>query len=90
MHGDILDAFGNPMTEKDMYTPNKRNMIHCTRCGKEKLQFETKAKANRYIERNAHRIEAINGKSPKRSYFCSNCGCWHVTSTERYTSSGRI
>lgn len=83
-YAEPIDAFGKPVNQKDKYTPNKSRMIHCPQCRKEKLQFESEEKANRYIEYNADRIKNQKGKAPIRSYYCTTCCCWHVTSKEKY------
>lgn len=44
------------------------------------MLFESQAKADNFIKFNHEEILICNGKAPERSYYCSFCGGWHVTS----------
>ena len=57
-----------------------KNRIFCKDCNKLKIFFETENKANLFIKFNANEIEENSGYKPERSYFCSYCCGWHVTS----------
>lgn len=56
-----------------------RNRIVCPDCGRQKMIFETKAKAQRFID--------FNGKDIKhgdrlRPYYCPACCGWHISHME--------
>ena len=57
-----------------------KNKFFCIDCGKTKQLFDSQDKAIRFIEFNSEDILEESGKAPVRSYFCSACGGWHVTS----------
>lgn len=57
-----------------------RNKVYCSCCGKNKILFQDKSKADNFIKFNSESILAENGYAPIRSYYCSLCGGWHVTS----------
>ena len=57
-----------------------RNKIFCYGCRKQKMLFETQAKADNFIRYNSEGILEENGKAPVRSYYCEMCGGYHVTS----------
>ena len=57
-----------------------RNRIFCYGCRKQKMLFETQAKADNFIRYNSEGILEENGKAPVRSYYCEMCGGYHVTS----------
>lgn len=59
-----------------------RNKVYCSCCGKNKILFQDKSKADNFIKFNSESILAQNGYAPIRSYYCSLCGGWHVTSLE--------
>lgn len=61
-----------------------KHTVFCYECGHSKMLFKTEEKANRFIEYNAETIGRENkkGKKPIRSYYCSVCGGWHVTSAK--------
>ena len=80
------DFFGN-VSGEDRHKPNKHNLIYCNASRKEKLQFETKESACRYLEFNSDKIAKENGYAPTRAYWCSNCCCWHVTSKPKRHNS---
>lgn len=58
----------------------QKNRVYCIASHRLKMLFETQAKADRFIRFNQEEIEEENGKAPVRSYFCSLCGGYHVTS----------
>lgn len=57
-----------------------KNQIFCIGCKHKKMLFESKSKADNFIKFNGEEIENQSGKAPTRSYYCSFCGGWHVTS----------
>ena len=57
-----------------------KNKVFCVACKRSKMLFETQAKADNFILYNKDEIEEENGKAPVRSYYCSLCGGYHVTS----------
>lgn len=57
-----------------------KNRIYCNDCGHTKMLFTEKSKADNFIKFNAEEMEEEGNKVPVRSYFCSTCGGWHVTS----------
>ena len=50
----------------------------CPDCGRSKMQFETKEKAERFIRFNGQDI--VNDVSKLRVYFCEGCNCFHISS----------
>ena len=58
----------------------KKNQIFCVACGRPKMLFETKAKADNFIKFNSSEMMEESGKAPIRSYYCEICGGYHVTS----------
>lgn len=60
----------------------KHNRIFCIGCHHSKMLFETQAKAENFIRFNGSDIAAQSGKAPSRSYYCTFCCGWHVTSVE--------
>ena len=54
-------------------------------CGRPKMLFETKAKADNFIKFNSSEIMEESGKAPIRSYYCEICGGYHVTSNNSKT-----
>ena len=58
------------------------NRIYCLGCNHTKILFETEAKANNFIRFNSEEIFNATGKAPTRSYYCTFCCGWHVTSIE--------
>jgi len=61
-----------------------KNRFFCKDCGKSKMLFETEKKANTFIKFNSEEIEEETGYKPERSYFCTFCSGWHVTSQKEY------
>jgi len=57
-----------------------KNRIFCHDCGRQKMLFETEAKAQAFMRFNNSEIKSVNGYAPIRSYFCIVCGGWHLTS----------
>ena len=57
-----------------------KNRVFCNDCGKSKMLFDSKEKADHFLQYNKDIIYEENGKSPVRSYFCKMCGGWHLTS----------
>lgn len=54
----------------------------CAVINRPKMLFETKEKADRFIEFNEAEIKSGSKKKFKhlRSYYCESCGGWHITS----------
>ncbi|WP_154656979.1 hypothetical protein [Hugenholtzia roseola] len=57
-----------------------KNRVFCRDCGRTKMLFETEKKADNFIAFNQEEIKAETGIAPQRSYYCSFCAGWHVTS----------
>ena len=64
-----------------------KNQIFCVACGRPKMLFETKAKADNFIKFNSSEMMEESGKAPIRSYYCEICGGYHVTSNNSKTHS---
>ena len=62
-----------------------KNQIFCVACGRPKMLFETKAKADNFIKFNSSEMMEESGKAPIRSYYCEICGGYHVTSNNSKT-----
>ncbi|MBR5433208.1 MAG: hypothetical protein IK117_02085 [Bacteroidales bacterium] len=62
-----------------------KNRVFCPRCGRTKIQFETKQKALLFLEYNAKTIQEETGHAPIRCYYCNTCKCWHVTSRPEHS-----
>ena len=60
----------------------KNNRIFCIGCHHSKMLFATQAKAENFIKFNSEDIAAHSSKVPSRSYYCSFCCGWHVTSID--------
>ncbi len=60
----------------------KHNRIFCIGCHHNKMLFATQAKADNFIKFNSEAIAAHSSKVPSRSYYCSFCCGWHVTSID--------
>ena len=61
-----------------------KNRVFCKDCGRSKMLFETEKKATTFIKFNGEDIEKESGFKPERSYFCTFCGGWHVTSKKEF------
>ena len=57
-----------------------KNKFHCPACQQTKMLFATKEEAIRFLKYNADDIEHETGKRPVRTYYCTACGGWHITS----------
>ena len=57
-----------------------KNRYFCFGAKRNKMLFETESKANNFIKFNAKEFEEEGNKAPTRSYFCTFCNGWHVTS----------
>lgn len=53
-----------------------KNRIMCPDCGKQKMLFESEAKANNFIKWN--KDDFSNGDE-LRSYYCPACCGWHIS-----------
>lgn len=58
------------------------NRVFCIGCKHPKMLFETQTKADNFIKFNRDEIASSSEKVPTRSYYCSFCCGWHVTSVE--------
>lgn len=58
------------------------NRVYCIGCKRPKMLFETQTKADNFIKFNRDEIASSSDKVPSRSYYCSFCCGWHVTSIE--------
>lgn len=57
-----------------------RNRYFCIAAKRIKMLFESQSQADNFIKFNKDEMEELGGKVPVRSYYCSLCGGWHVTS----------
>ena len=53
-----------------------KNRIMCPDCGRQKMLFESEAKANNFIKFNK---DEINNGDKLRAYYCSACCGWHIS-----------
>ena len=53
-----------------------KNRYFCIGCQRPKMLFESKSKADNFLKFNKDNFDRV----PKRSYFCSFCGGWHISS----------
>lgn len=53
-----------------------KNRIMCPDCGRQKILFESEAKANNFIKFNK---DVINNGDKLRAYYCSACCGWHIS-----------
>lgn len=58
------------------------NRVYCIGCKHPKMLFETQTKADNFIKFNRDEIASSSNKVPSRSYYCSFCCGWHVTSVD--------
>lgn len=56
------------------------NRIFCIGCNRPKMLFESQSKADNFIRFNIEEIAIHSHKVPTRSYYCTFCCGWHVTS----------
>lgn len=66
-----------------------KNRVYCVDAGKVKMLFSEQKQADNFIKFNAEEIKEESGYSPERSYYCTFCGGWHVTSKKGYTGISR-
>lgn len=59
-----------------------KNRIFCIGCQRPKMLFETQDKADNFMRFNNPIISSKSRKVPTRSYYCSFCCGWHVTSSD--------
>lgn len=64
-----------------------KNRIYCQQAGRAKMAFETKEKAEKFIEYNSSDFIKEGKSVPVRSYYCVCCGAWHVTSSRKPSKS---
>lgn len=57
-----------------------KNKVFCIGCHHHKMVFESKHKADNFIKFNSEEIALETGKAPSRSYYCTFCCAWHLTS----------
>lgn len=57
-----------------------KNKVFCIGCKHHKMLFESQSKADNFIKFNSDEIAEQTGKMPSRSYYCSFCCGWHITS----------
>ena len=57
-----------------------KNKVFCISYGGTKMLFQSQAKADNFIKFNSNEIAAQSNKVPVRSYYCSFCCGWHITS----------
>lgn len=74
---------------KETRRPRRDKEVYCPIAGKSKLQF-TKEAARDFIRRNSATILAESGYAPDHEYYCSACGCYHVTSHKKKQKQGEI
>lgn len=68
-----------------------KNHNYCPQCGRCKIKFYTRAEALRFIDYNHDEILEKNGRAPIRSYYCTQCQGWHVTSSPyNYNRNGEM
>jgi len=58
------------------------NRVYCIGCKRPKMLFESQAKADNFIKYNRDEIASLYNKVLSRSYYCSFCCGWHVTSVD--------
>lgn len=62
-----------------------KNRYYCHACGKPKMLFKTEAEAKTFLRFNSDGFDEPSEKVPIRSYYCSLCSGWHVTSQPERT-----
>lgn len=62
-----------------------KNTVFCFDCQRSKMLFETEKKANTFMKFNNEAILEESGFAPKRAYYCSACGGWHLTHLDEYS-----
>ena len=67
-----------------------KNRVFCYQCNRRKLLFETEKKAFNFIKFNAEEILEESGRAPNRVYYCTSCGGYHVTSSEKHESVKKV
>lgn len=67
-----------------------KNQVFCLGCQKHKMLFESKSKADNFIKFNSGEILEENEKAPVRSYYCTLCIGWHVTSNPSTVEGERL
>lgn len=63
-----------------------KNRYFCVGCQRPKMLFETKSKADNFLKFNEKDFDKSAKGAPVRSYFCSFCGGWHISSISSITS----
>ena len=58
------------------------NKIYCNDSGEDKMLFETRGGAKRFIEKSTG-LRYYSDYSPMVSYFCKSCNGWHVKNKEK-------
>lgn len=61
-----------------------KNRVYCPQLGRPKMLFESREKAERFMKFNSDELEELNGYAPKRAYYCTACGGWHLTHQEKH------
>lgn len=67
-----------------------KNRAFCIGCQKQKMLFDNQSKADNFLKYNAKDILEKNEKAPVRSYYCTFCCGWHVTSNPSAVQGERL
>lgn len=67
-----------------------RNRIFCIGSQKQKMLFDSQSKADNFLKYNTKEILEENEKAPVRSYYCTFCCGWHVTSNSSTEQGERL
>lgn len=67
-----------------------KNIYFCIDCGRSKMLFESKEKAERFLKFNKQKIEKENGSAPQRAYYCMFCLGWHITSIKEEFGKSKL
>lgn len=67
----------------------RRSIVFCRDSIRYKILFPSLGKADNFLKFNMKTILEETGHAPIRSYYCSYCGGWHVTSKESYERKSR-